>query len=151
MPTINQLPLLSQPSSGDQIPVYSQNNGDARRMPLSNLLEYFQDQFTAPGLTTYLMVPTSGFNYSVPDPVTQNIWVIFQPLTTLANGTLTLPTAADTPDGTEILVTTTQQITSFTTVLNGALNAFGIPLTLAAEDFFRLRYFAATTSWYRVA
>ena len=37
MPTINQLPVLSQLSSGDQIPVYNTANGDARRASITIL------------------------------------------------------------------------------------------------------------------
>jgi hypothetical protein len=69
----------------------------------------------------------------------------------LATGTITLPLNTSTPDGTEILVTTTQQITTFTLALNGAAAAFGDPTTLAAEDFFRMRFYQATNSWYRIA
>jgi hypothetical protein len=50
-----------------------------------------------------------------------------------------------------VLVTTSQQITSFTLGLNGATAAFGDPLTLAAEDFFRMRFVQATNSWYRIS
>ena len=65
MATINQLPLLDQPNSGDQIPVWSPNNGDSRRLPLSALLAYFQQQFAAPTLATNLYVPATGFSIAV--------------------------------------------------------------------------------------
>lgn len=42
MPTINQLPLLTTASAGDQVPVYSPNNGDARRLPLSALVDFIE-------------------------------------------------------------------------------------------------------------
>lgn len=66
MPTINQLPLLSQVSAGDQLPVYSPNNGDARRLPMSALLSYFQQQFASPTMAVNLYVPTTGFNIAAP-------------------------------------------------------------------------------------
>ena len=65
--------------------------------------------------------------------------------------TVTLPLNTLTPDGTEVLITTTQQITAFTLALNGAAAGFGDPTTLAAEDFFRMRFYQATNSWYRIA
>lgn len=151
MPTINQLPLLTQASAGDQIPVYTPNNGDARRLPLSALLTYFQQQFAAPTLATNLYTPGTGFNIALPTPVAQQQWAIIQPAGTLATGTVTLPLNTSTPDGTEVLITTTQQITAFTLALNGAAAAFGDPTTLAAEDFFRMRFYQATNSWYRIA
>lgn len=151
MPTINQLPLLNTVSTGDQIPVYTPNNGDARRMPINALLQLFQAQFAAPTLSTQFATPGTGFNVAVQTPVSQQQWLLIQPAGTLASGTVTLPLNTQTPDGTELLITTTQQITSFTLALNGAAAAYGAPSTLAAEDFFRMRYYANTNSWYRIA
>ena len=151
MPTINQLPLLAQVSPGDQVPVYSPNNGDARRLPVSSLLQYFQQTFASPTLATNVYTPGTGFNVAVPTPVAAQQWMLIQPAGTLALGTITLPLNTKTPDGTEVLVTTTQQITGFTLALNGATAAYGAPSTLSAEDFFRMRFVQATNSWYRIA
>lgn len=151
MPQINQLPLLAQVSPGDQVPVYSPNNGDARRLPISQLLAYFQQTFASPTLATNVYTPGTGFNLAVPTPVAQQQWMLIQPAGTLATGAVTLPLNTQTPDGTEVLITTTQQITGFTLALNGATAAYGAPTTLAAEDFFRMRFVQATNSWYRIA
>lgn len=151
MPTINQLPLLAQVSPGDQVPVYSPNNGDARRLPVSSLLQYFQQTFASPTLATNVYTPGTGFNVAVPTPVAAQQWMLIQPAGTLALGTITLPLNTATPDGTEVLITTTQQITAFTLAGNGAAAAYGAPSTLAAEDFFRMRFVASTNSWYRIA
>lgn len=151
MPQINQLPLLSQVSPGDQVPVYSPNNGDARRLPISQLLAYFQQTFASPTLATNVYTPGTGFNLPVPTPVAQQQWMLIQPAGTLATGTVTLPLNTGTPDGTEVLVTTTQDITGFTLALNGATAAYGAPTTLLAEEFFRVRFVQATNSWYRIA
>ena len=151
MPNINQLPLLAQVSPGDQVPVYSPNNGDARRLPVSSLLQYFQQTFASPTLATNVYTPGTGFNVAVPTPVAAQQWMLIQPAGTLALGTITLPLNTQTPDGTEVLVTTTQQITGFTLALNGATAAYGAPSTLAAEDFFRMRFVQSTNSWYRIA
>jgi hypothetical protein len=43
-----------------------------------------------------------------------------------------------------VLISTSQQITAFTLSLNGASAAYGDPTTLAAEDFFRMRFVQAT-------
>lgn len=150
MPTINQLPILETVSSGDQLPVYSPTNGDARRLPMYALLEYFQQQFASPATAVNLYVPTTGFSIALPTPIAQAQWAILQPAGTLASGTLTLPLNTSTPDGTEILVTSTQTITALTVGLNGATAAFGAPTTLAANGFFRLRRYASTNSWYRI-
>jgi hypothetical protein len=151
MPQINQLSSISQVSGANQIPVYDQNNGDARKMSVSALLQYFQATFAAPTVATNLFTPGTGFNVAVPTPVSEQQWMIIQPAGTLASGTITLPLNTATPDGTEVLVTTTQQITAFTLALNGAANGYGAPSTLAAQDFFRMRFYQATNSWYRIA
>jgi len=151
MPTINQLPVLNTISSGDQLPVYSPNNGDARRTSIGSLLTFFQQSFASPTLATNLFTPGTGFSIAVPTPVAQQQWMLIQPAGTLATGTVTLPLNTQTPDGTEVLVTTTQQITTFTLAANGAAQLYGAPTTLAAQDNFRVRYYQPTNSWYRIA
>jgi hypothetical protein len=151
MPTINQLSGLSQLSSGDLLPIYVPNNGDARKVSIGQLLAFFQQQFASPTLATQLATPGTGFNVAIQTPVSDQQWLILQPAGTLASGTVTLPLNTQTPDGTEVLITTTQQITAFTLASNGAAAVYGDPSTLAAEDFFRVRYYAATNSWYRIA
>jgi hypothetical protein len=151
MAQINQLSPLSQLSGGDQIPVYVPNNGDARRVSVTQLLQYFQATFAAPTVATNLYTPGTGFNITVPTPTTEQQWMILQPAGTLAAGTITLPLNTGVPDGTQVLVTSTQIITSFTLALNGAAAAFGAPTTMAANAFFTVRFYQATNSWYRVA
>jgi hypothetical protein len=151
MPTINQLAGISQVSGGDQLPIYVPNNGDARKVSVSQLLQYFQQTFAAPTVATNLYTPGTGFNITVPTPTSEQQWMVIQPAGTLAAGTITLPLNTGTPDGTQVLVTTTQIITSFTLALNGAASAFGAPTTLAANAFFTMRFYQATNSWYRVA
>lgn len=151
MPNINQLSGLSQVSSGDLLPVYVPNNGDARKVSVGQLLQFFQQQFASPTLSTQLATPSTGFNVAIQTPVSEQQWLILQPAGTLAAGTVTLPLNTQTPDGTEILVTSTQVITTLTLALNGAAAAYGAPTTLAANGFFRVRFYAATNSWYRIA
>ena len=151
MANINQLSGLSQLSGGDLIPVYVPNNGDARKVSVTQLLQYFQQTFASPTLATSLFTPGTGFNVAVPTPVAQQQWMLIQPAGTLAAGTVTLPMNTQTPDGTEVLVTTTQQITAFTLAPNGATQLYGVPTTLAAQDNFRVRFVQATNSWYKIA
>jgi hypothetical protein len=150
MPTINQLPVLSTISSGDQLPVYSPNNGDARRTSIGSLLTFFQQSFASPTLSVNLYVPGSGFNITVPTPVSQNQWMLLQPAGTLATGTITLPLNTGVPDGTTVLITTTQEITSLTIALNGASAIFGAVTSLAATTATVLRFYQPTNSWYQI-
>ena len=151
MALIYQLPLLAQVSPGDQLAVYAPNTGDARRLPMSALLTYFQQTFASPTTAVNVYIPTTGFVILLPDPVSQQQWVILQPTALVANGQITLPLNTTTPDGTEILFTTTQQITTFTLNANGASAVYGAPGTLGADDFFRMKYYKPTNSWYRIA
>lgn len=43
MPTINQLPTVTQVSGGDQLPLYLPNTGDARRCSLTTLAQWLGD------------------------------------------------------------------------------------------------------------
>lgn len=150
MPTINQLSLLDQASSGDQIPVYSPSNGDARRLPVGSLLTYFQQNFASPTVSVNLFVPSTGFSLAVPTPVSQQQWMLLQPVGTLATGTIVLPLNTSTPNGTAVLVTSTQQVTSLSITLNGATAVFGAPSSVTATTPFTLRFYQSTNSWYRI-
>jgi len=150
MPTINQLPVLSTISSGDQLPVYSPNNGDARRTSIGSLLTFFQQSFASPTLSTNLYVPGSGFNITVPTPVSNDQWMLLQPAGTLATGTITLPLNTGVPDGTTVLITTTQEITSLTIALNGATAIYGGVSFLGAGTATAIRFYQATNSWYQI-
>jgi hypothetical protein len=150
MPTINQLPLLSKVSPGDQFVLYTPNNGDARRLPVNELLQFFQQTFASPTLAVNLFVPGTGFNITVPTPVAEQQWMLLQPAGTLASGTITLPLNTGVPDGTTVLITTTQEITSLTIALNGASAIFGGVTSLAAGTATELRFYQATNSWYQI-
>jgi len=150
MPTINQLPVLNTISSGDQLPVYSPNNGDARRTSIGSLLTFFQQSFASPTLSVNLYVPGSGFNITVPTPVSQDQWMLLQPAGTLATGTITLPLNTGVPDGTTVLITSTQTISSLTIALNGASAIFGAVTSLTAGSATAIRFYQPTNSWYQI-
>ena len=150
MAQINQLSGISQVSGGDQLPIYVPNNGDARRVSVTQLLQYFQQTFASPTLATNLYVPGTGFNITVPTPVSNDQWMLLQPAGTLATGTITLPLNTGVPDGTTVLITTTQEITSLTLALNGATAIFGGVTSLAAGTATAIRFYQATNSWYQI-
>jgi hypothetical protein len=151
MPTINQLPLLARVSPGDQFVLYTPNNGDARRLPVSELLTFFQSSFASPTIAVNLFVPGNGFNITVPTPVAEQQWMLLQPAGTLATGTITLPLNTGVPDGTELLITSTQTITALTIALNGASAIYGDVSTLTAGAAVRYRFYQPTNSWYNIA
>jgi hypothetical protein len=150
MPTINQLPVLNTISSGDQLPVYSPNNGDARRTSIGSLLTFFQQSFASPTVAVNLFVPGTGFNITVPTPVSEQQWMLLQPAGTLASGTITLPLNTGVPDGTTVLITSTQEITFLTIALNGASAIYGAVTTLGAGGAAVYRFYQPTNSWYNI-
>ena len=76
--------------------------------------------------------------------------MLLQPAGTLATGTITLPLNTGVPDGTTILITTTQEITSLTIALNGATAIYGAVTSLAAGTATAIRFYQPTNSWYQI-
>ena len=151
MTTINELSLLSSVSSGDQIAVYSPTQGDTRRTSIGSLATYLQQSGSSTPTDVYyeLYYPVTGFNKELSE--IKNTWLYLHPTTTLATGTITMPLYTLAPDGMEVTIFTTQEITSFTLNGNGASNLFGEPVVLSAESWVKMKYFTDTLSWYRVA
>lgn len=156
MPTINQLTRATDLSAGDLFPIFATGDGDARAVALSILQDYLQDHldFSNSGdyASQYAAPSATGFSVLVTDGADDNtsVHLILTPLAGYAAGTITLPAVADVVDKQEVLVNCTQAVTTLTIGLNGASGAPGAPTTLAANDFFRLKYDAVTSNWYRV-
>ena len=59
MPTINQLPLITQLSGGDNIVLWVPNQGDSRRASITTLISYIEDNFGDVVATTVRTQPTT--------------------------------------------------------------------------------------------
>lgn len=150
MPSINQLNSVDNPSASDLLPIYSQSNGDARKISLGNFMNFIKKSFASPQFQTQYSTPgATGFSVQVNDTA-DNTWLIINPYAGFASGAITLPAVANCVDGQEILVNCTQQVTSFVVNGNGAIQVLGAPTALGAEDFFRMRFQGDTKMWYRV-
>jgi hypothetical protein len=119
-------------------------------MSVNALLQYFQQTFASPTLAVNLYVPGSGFNITVPTPVSEQQWMLLQPAGTLATGTITLPLNTGVPDGTTVLITSTQEISSLTIALNGASAIYGAVTALGAGCAAVYRFYQPTNSWYNI-
>jgi|32_taG_2_1085360.scaffolds.fasta_scaffold00922_14 hypothetical protein len=152
MATINQLSSLSssEVNSGDNLPIYSSSNGDARKMSLSTFLTWLKSNFARQDYTTTINVPVTGFSYSMTEDGL-NRYLCLRPAGTLATGTIVLPAITYLTDGQEYLFTSTQTITTLTVDGSDATAVVGAPSTMGATSPFRLRYNKTTTSWYLVA
>lgn len=150
MPSINQLNTIDQISGGDLLPVYSQANGDARKLSLTNFVNWLNTQSvsTGDGKVTQYSAPTTGSTVLLTDNQS-SIWLLLTPAGTLSTLTLKLPLQANCVDKQEILVNSTQAVTTLTIDGNGS-TVTGAPSSLSANGFFTLRFEGVTKIWYRV-
>lgn len=65
MPTINMLPLVSQLSGGDNFPLYAPNQGDARRVSLTDMITYIEENFDGVIANTVKTSPVTVANLPV--------------------------------------------------------------------------------------
>lgn len=153
MPTINQLSTASTLALADLIAIYSSSNGDARKTSFSTILAFIQANLTFPTsgvFTTQYAAPSATlFSVSITDG-SDDIHLVLTPTAGFADGTIVLPAVANVVDKQEILVNCTQVVTALVINGNGATAVTGAPTGLAANDFFRLKYDAPTSTWYRV-
>ncbi len=131
-------------SSADQIPVQGAADNDPRKLSLSLLLSWLQENLTIQSLTQEYLVPLTGFSYVVQ---AANSWLLLAPAGTIATGTVVMPYGPT--DGAVVQINTTATITALT-VSGVSVTIAGAPTTLAANAFFRMQYRLATNTWYRV-
>lgn len=146
MPEINKLSAIDTLTAGDLVPVFSQSNGDSRKAAMSVLLAYIQDNLSLGSLTTQYAAP-SATAFSI-DVVAANTHLIITPVGAYANGEVVLPPTPS--DKSEVLVNITQAVTTFVVDGNGK-SVVGAPTALSAGGFFRMKYDAVLSTWYRVS
>lgn len=154
MTQINKLTRIDSVNAGDVLPVYAQNQGDARGAAVSVLQEYMQNNLTfdvgIQQYTTQYAVPSAtGFSVAITNSP-DNVHLILTPTAGFAAGTIVLPAAANASDKQQVLVNSTQAVTALTISGNGAVSVTGAPTTLAANAFFTLKYDLPTSTWYRI-
>ena len=143
-------------ASGDLVVLYKTSSGDYRGLPTSDLLTYLNANLAATGfadyVTQYSAPSATGFSVTITDGDEDdgNVHLILTPVAGYAAGAIVLPAVADCVDKQEVLVNCTQSVTTLTVSANGATAVTGAPTGLAANDFFRLKYDAPTSTWYRV-
>ena len=148
---INELSSVDVVVAGDLLAVFDASNSDTRKMSLTALQTFMQANltFSQSEFTTQYSTPVTGGTVVITDG-TANIHLIITPAGTISTLTLTMPTAPGVIDGQEVLVNSTQAVTTLTLSVNGATAIVGAPSSLSANDFFRLKYDALMTTWYRV-
>lgn len=152
MTTINRLTRTDTVAAGDVVPVYVQNQGDARGASLTVLQAYMQANLQFDNMapeTQYAAPSATGFSIQISDN-SDNTHLILTPTAGFAAGTLVLPLVSNVADKQTLLVNTTQAVTTLTINRNGATALTGAPTTLAANAFFTIKYDLPTQTWYRV-
>jgi hypothetical protein len=149
-----RLTLADSIESGDWVVIWKSADGDFRGVTLTD----FIDAIVASGVTgrmeeyTQRAAPgATGFSVSIlgSDPA-DDVHLILTPVAGYAAGTLVLPPASTCRDKQTVLVNTTQAVTTLTITPNGASAVVGVPTTLTANAYFRLKYDKATNNWYRI-
>ena len=151
MTTINQLTATDTLSGSDLMPVFSQSNGDARKVSITNL-SAFIDTLVSPTtdkITQYYAPSATGFTASITDNG-DSIWLVLTPAADYATATIQLPKASSSVDKQEVLINTTHAVTTLTVNTSDAGSVIGSPTSLAIGDYFTMRFEGVTKTWYRV-
>ena len=144
MTTIYQLSSSESLSLGDMLAAFILDNGDTRKIPMSLVLAFMEENLSRGTLETAYSAPSAtGFSVNA----ASNTHLILTPLAGYAAGTIVLP--ASPTDRDEFLCNCTQAVTALTINGNGK-TVVGGPATLAANAFFRLKYDGVLSTWYRI-
>lgn len=159
MTQINMLSAVDSVQSGDLLPVFATNNGDARKAAMTVLLAYMQMHLDFPEplqlgvyATQYSAPAITGFNVIITDGVLDatNVHLILTPLAGYTTGTITLPPVSSLQDKQQVMVNCTEQVVTLVIDPNGASTVRGGPTALAADSYFMLKYDSPLSTWYRV-
>lgn len=152
MTSINNLSGIDAVTAGDLLVVRVTNDSQNRKAAISVIQKFMQDNlsFGVSAFTTQFASPSStGFSIQINDN-TDDTHLILTPTATFATGTIVLPKPTIAVDKQQVLVNSTQIVTTLTIDGNGAIAVTGEPTTLAANDFFTLKFEKATSVWYRI-
>lgn len=151
MPTIDQLTRTDSVSAGDVIPVFIQNQGDARGAAMTVISDFVLSQIEISGtdfVTQYALPAATGFSIQIND-TSENTHLIISPTGSFAAGTIILPTFAKLIEGQQVMVTITQPLAALTVTPQGS-SIIGAPVSLVTNQTFILKYDSASTTWYMI-
>ena len=152
MSAIDKLSKVTTLSASDLVALFSSSAGSDVAATIATLATFLQTLLTAgSGFTTQYAAPSAtGFGVTIAPPSNGgSVYLNLTPVAGYAAGTLTLPAVATCQDDQEVLVSTTNAVTTLTINANGS-SVTGGPTTLAAGAFFRLRFDGVYKTWARV-
>jgi hypothetical protein len=152
MSAIDKLSKVSTLSDSDLVALFSASAGTDVTATLATLAAYLQTLLAAGSelITQYAAPNATGFSVSIVPPENgSSVYLTLTPVAGYAAGTIVLPVLAACQHGQEVLVSTTNAVTTLTINANGS-SVIGGPSTLAAGGFFRLRFDGVYKTWSRV-
>jgi len=149
MTDINQLSTADTLTAGDLLPIWRTNNSDTRKTSLTALQSFMQTnltfsagqfvvQYAAPAATSFTVALLANTN---------NQWLILTPLAGYAAGTITFPLLSSVADNQEILIFSTQAVTTLTLSGNGA-TIVGAPTGISQNGALRFKFNSLASTWY---
>jgi hypothetical protein len=151
MQLLSQSPLLA----ADNFPIASSANGDARRVSATTLLAFLQASIVVPNamVTQYDSPTTSGLTFTISqvNGVSVPVWLRLTPTGTLSTYTVVFPPKGTAVDGQEILLTTSQTITTLNLIAVGCNLTYTFYSNTSANGSFRQKYDAPSNTWVPVA
>lgn len=142
---IFRLSSIDELALGDLLAIGDSSNYDARKASLAVLVAFLQNNldFTVEQFTRQSAAPSAtGFSVTITEG---NTWLILTPVAGYAAGIIVLPTGVDQE---VVTVNCTQAVTTLT--ITSGSTVTGAPTTLAANDFFTLKYDQINDTWYRI-
>jgi len=149
MTDINQLSTADTLTAGDLLPIWRTNNSDTRKTSLTALQSFMQTNLTFSAgqfVVQYAAPVATGFSVSLLSN-TNNQWLILTPLAAYAAGTITFPLLSSVADNQEILIFSTQTVTTLTLSGNGA-TIVGAPVGISQNGALRFKFNALASTWY---
>jgi hypothetical protein len=149
---INQLSTSDTLTAGDLLPIWRANNSDTRKTSLTTLQAYMQANlsFSTVGQTQFVVqyaAPVAtGFTVTLLSN-TNNQWLILTPLAAYAAGTITFPLLSTVTDNQEIIIFSTQAVTTLTLSGNGA-SIVGAPTGISQNGALRFKFNSLASTWY---
>jgi hypothetical protein len=140
-------------SAASALPFYDPSNGADRRASMTALAELMAELLPTPGglVTQYASPSATGFTVTVSPPTAgASMWLLMTPVAGYAAGTIVFPAVATVNDGQEVLVTSTQSVSTVTWTGNGATIS-GAPAGITGGTPLRFKFDRVSGAWYRVA
>lgn len=152
MPSIDELSRAGAIGDADELALFSKANGSTRKVTAPQLADYVLEHIEGVPDETIYSLTTDGNSFTVavlPTTPGGSAWAQITLSAPAPVGTIILPGVDDRAPGQEVLVTCTQAVSALTVNGSGA-TVRGAPTALAANGFFRLRFDAVSSTWFRI-